>query len=129
MRYLMSLLTFLVLAACQQDETVSKFASPDAEYHLIEIDGSPFEAWATIVFPTQGEVVGQAPCNRYFAKQTVPYPWFALEGIGATRMACPDLEAETAYFAALEDMSLVEVVGDTLILTNEAGRRMVFVAR
>ena len=44
-------------------------------------------------------------------------------------MACPELEAESAFFAALEDMSLVEIVGPTLILTNEAGREMVFEAR
>lgn len=129
MRSLISLLTFLALAACWQDESVSRFADPAAEYHLIEMDGAPFVPRATIGFPKEGEVVGQAPCNRYFAAQTAPYPWFVLDGIGATRMACPDLEAESAFFAALEDMSLAEVVGTTLILSNEAGRKMVFEAR
>jgi len=116
MRNLLGLLSLIALTACQQDESVSKFAVA-------------FTSRATIAFPKEGEVVGQAPCNRYFATQTVPYPWFALSGIGATRMACPELEAESAFFAALEDMSLVEIVGPTLILTNEAGREMVFEAR
>ena len=129
MRNLLGLLSLIALTACQQDESVSKFADPMAEYHLIELDGVAFTSRATIAFPKEGEVVGQAPCNRYFATQTVPYPWFALSGIGATRMACPELEAESAFFAALEDMSLVEIVGPTLILTNEAGREMVFEAR
>ena len=44
-------------------------------------------------------------------------------------MVCPELEVEGAFFAALEDKSLAEVVGDTLILTNDAGHRMVFEAR
>ena len=129
MRILLSLLMILALVGCQPDESVSKFTDPNAEYHLIEIDGEPFTARATIAFPKEGEVVGQAPCNRYFARQTVPYPWFALEGIGATRMACEDLNAETTFFAALSEMSLAEVVDGTLILTNEAGRGMVFEAR
>ncbi|MEM9580800.1 MAG: META domain-containing protein [Pseudomonadota bacterium] len=41
-------------------------------------------------------------------------------------MACPDLAQETLYFDALERMSLVEVQGDTLILSNDTGEQMVF---
>lgn len=117
------------LSACTRDESIAKFATPDAEYHLVELNGAPFTARATIAFPEAGRVVGKAPCNSYFAVQTVPYPWFALEGIGATRMACADLDQETAFFAALEGMTLSEILGDTLILTDPAGAKMVFVAR
>lgn len=126
---LLCLLNLIALTACRADESLSQFADPEAEYHLIELDGAAFVARATIAFPTEGEVTGQAPCNRYFAAQSVPYPWFQVHNIGATRMACPELDAEAAFFAALEDMTLSEVLGDTLILTNEAGRKMVFVAR
>ncbi len=129
MRSLLFLLAALGMNACSQDESIAKFVDPDVKYHLTELDGAPFEARATIAFPEAGRVVGQAPCNRYFANQTVPYPWFAVDGIGATRMACPDLAAETQFFSALEDMSLAEGLGDTLILSNEDGRRMVFVVR
>ncbi|MBU2992615.1 META domain-containing protein [Octadecabacter sp. 1_MG-2023] len=123
------ILMFLALAACQGDESVSKFTDPEAEYQLAEIDDAPFTALATISFPEEGRVEGQAPCNRYFATQTAPYPWFALEGIGATRMACENLAAESAFFAALEVMTLSEVQGGTLILSNVDGRSMVFKAR
>jgi heat shock protein HslJ len=44
-------------------------------------------------------------------------------------MACPDLAAETTFFATLENMTLSEASGDTLILSNPDGRQMVFVAR
>jgi len=48
--------------------------------------------------------------------------------IGATKMACPDLAAENLFFAALAEMTLSEVLGDTLLLSNDKGREMVFKA-
>ncbi|MEN8842175.1 MAG: META domain-containing protein [Octadecabacter sp.] len=123
------ILGVLSLSACTVDETISKFVDVTAEYVLIEMNGQPVATSASIAFPEPGKVAGQAPCNRYFATQSAIYPWFALEGIGATRLACPNLAAESTFFAALEDMTLAEVSGDTLILSNTVGRQMVFVAR
>ena len=128
-KFITALLPFFLVSACFPDESISGFIEPTAEYHLVEVDGAPFDGTATIAFPETGKVVGQAPCNRYFATQTAPYPWFALEGIGATRMACEDLPTESAFFIALEEMALSEVSGDTVILSNTDGRQMVFVAR
>ncbi|MFB1024000.1 MAG: META domain-containing protein [Octadecabacter sp.] len=123
------LIPLAFLNTCAGDESIAGYVDPSAEYHLVEIDGEAINLRATITFPSAGEVVGQAPCNRYFATQTVPYPWFSLDGIGATRMACPDMAAETAFFTALQDMTLSEASGDTLILSNSDGRQMVFAAR
>ena len=123
---LLPLVLITTLAGCWGDETISGYADPDREYRLIELDGTAFDARATIQFSEEGRVTGQAPCNTYFATQTVPYPWFNVDTIGATRMACPDLNTEARFFAALEEMSLAEVLGDTLILRNDAGREMVF---
>lgn len=122
------LLFLLALSACSSGQSVSKLADRTAEYVLIEIDGVPFAANATLRFPHAGEITGQTPCNSYFANRTVPYPWFGIEGVGATRMACPAQAAEAAYFAALEDMTQADVRGGVLILSNSNGRRMVFEA-
>jgi heat shock protein HslJ len=43
-------------------------------------------------------------------------------------MACPDLAAEAQFFDALSTMTLVEVLGRTLILTDDNGREMLFQA-
>lgn len=120
------LLTCVGLTACNADETVSAYAAN--LYQLQSIDGAPFAARATLDLSTPGRVTGQAPCNRYFADQSAPYPWFALGPIGATRMACPDLPAETTYLNSLSDMTFAEAQGQILILSNEAGREMVFQA-
>ena len=115
------------LSACA-DETISGYADPDATYVLTEISGTAFPARATIAFHAKGEVVGTAPCNNYSASQSAPYPWLDLGPIAVTRRACPDLDAEGRFFAALETMTLAEVQGAVLILSSEDGKEMVFQA-
>ena len=44
----------------------------------------------------------------------------------APRRACPALDEEGQYLAALAAMTISEVSGDTLILSNEADQRLVF---
>ena len=56
----------------------------------------------------------------------MPYPWIKIENIAATKRACPDLAAESAYFTSLQAMTLSEVLGDVLILSNDEGDEMVF---
>lgn len=111
------------------DETVSGYAETETVWQLAELDGTPFQARATITFPQEGTVAGQAPCNSYTATQSVPIPWIEIRDIAATRLACPDLDSETVFFAALEEMTLVEVTLDILLLSTPEGREMVFKAR
>lgn len=124
-RILVLLVSGLFLASCSGDESLAAYGAGGA-WRLAEIDGVDFPATATISFGEDGAVTGRAPCNRYSTRQTAPYPWFELGPIAATRMACPDLTAETAFFEALEAMSIAEVSGETLILSNEEKRSMVF---
>lgn len=117
----------LALLACA-DESISGYADREATYRLQSIDGDDFTARATIAFPEEGKVTGDAPCNSWSAEQSVPYPWFELGPIAVTRRACPELADETVFFEALGQMSLAEVLGGTLILTNDDGREMLFLA-
>lgn len=124
-----SFAALVALNACGGDETIARFADPDTDYALVEMGGTPFDGDVTIAFPDAGQIVGQGPCNRYFADQSDPYPWFNVGPIAATRMACPALDVEAAYFAALDRMTLAEVLGDTLILTGPDDETLVFKAR
>ncbi|MGJ8615214.1 MAG: META domain-containing protein [Sulfitobacter sp.] len=121
-----SLISLLLLAACQKDESVRAYGAADKEWRLIELAGKPFNAKATLTFPETGRIAGMAPCNSYGGTMTVPYPWFEAGAIAATKRACPDLAAETAFFSALGAATLSEVLGDTLILSNPDGLSMVF---
>ncbi|MFB9151465.1 META domain-containing protein [Roseovarius ramblicola] len=125
MRFALVLVAMSLLGYCK-DETVSGHGGATATWVLRSIDGAAFPARATLTFPEEGRLAGEAPCNRYSGQQTVPYPWFSAGHIIGTKRACPDLDAETRYFRALGDMTLAEIAGDTLILSNDAGREMVF---
>lgn len=129
MRTVMMIAALWGLTQCQGDETVTSYGAAEAVWQLAELDGQPFKAQATLILPDEGKLLGEAPCNAYSGAQTAPYPWFTVENIVATRRACADLESETAYFEALEQMTLSEVSGETLILSNDAGREMVFTAQ
>lgn len=108
----------MFLAIGCSDETISGYADSSATYVLVELNGSPFQAIATIRFPEKGRVEGRGPCNTWFASQTAPYPWIELGPIAATKRACTNLGAEMAYFGALEQVKLSEALGEVLILTG-----------
>lgn len=114
------------LAGCVGDETLTAFAQDDTVFHLAQIDGAPFAARATIDISVPGEVSGQGPCNSYAADQTAPYPWFDLGPIRSTRRACDSLQAEQQFLTTLRAMTIAELLGDTLILSNTDGAEMVF---
>lgn len=128
MRLVLAVMALSGLGYCK-DETVTGHGGADAVWHLQLIDGAAFSANATLVFPAEGEVAGEGPCNRYSGRQTVPYPWFAAEDVATTKRACPELAAEALYLTALGEMTLVEILGDVMILSNDAGREMVFYAK
>lgn len=126
MRLLLVLMFALAIAACKYDETISGYADQGATWVLVELGGKPFTAHATISFPAKGKVMGQGPCNKYSSTQTVPLPWFKLGAIVSTKMACPELNKEQQFFAALSEMRLAETLGGTLILSDDSGREMLF---
>lgn len=114
-----------ILTSCG-DETISGYGGSGTVWALAELNGETFEADATLQFPEEGKIAGRAPCNSFQGSQLAPYPWFEVGPMAATRMACDALEAEGTYLAALGRMKFVEVAGDTLILSNDAGESMVF---
>ena len=116
----------LAAAACRKDETISGFVPEGAVWQLEAINGADFAANATLAFPEPGKITGDAPCNSYFASQSAPYPWIAIDDIGSTRRACPALPAEQEFLSSLAKMTLAEVAGDVLVLSNDAGNEMIF---
>ncbi|MCB6178723.1 META domain-containing protein [Rhodobacter sp. Har01] len=96
------------------------------EWILLAIDGTSVTSPATLTLGDDGQVSGQAPCNRYFGTNTATLPALALEAIGATRMACPELDAEADYLTALQGVTAAEVQEGHLILTGADGRKIEF---
>ncbi len=128
MKPLIALLATLAITACRDDETVGAYGGAGQEWYLVEIDGHRFDAKATVTFPEPGKIAGHAPCNSYSGAMTAPYPWFETGPLVVTKMACEYLDSESRFFAALGDMSLSEVSGKAMILSNDKGREMLFAA-
>ena len=122
-------LSLIAATACAAQESVANYGASGKIWTLAEIDSVPFAASATLEFDKTGWVRGQAPCNRYSTRQKAPYPWFQVGPNMATKMACPEMDAENTFFRALGEMSQSEVSGETLLLSNDAGRVMLFKAQ
>lgn len=124
-----ALCALLGLAACDKDETITAYGGAGKTWSLVALDGEPFTASATLTFPGPGKFAGRAPCNSFNGSVTVPYPWFEAGPVAATRAICPDQAAEDRFFQALGAITIAEVAGDTLELSNpDDGRSMVFKA-
>ncbi len=118
----------LAMAACRSDESASAYGPSDKIWRLVALNNNSFTAKATLTFPETGRIAGAAPCNSYSSKISGTYPLFDAGPILATKRACPDLAAESAFFVVLESVTDAEVSGNTMILSNTDGLTMVFSA-
>lgn len=118
-----------LLAPWLKDETVSGYALRGAAYVLEEVDAAPAPWEATLIFPRKGRIRGETACGRFRARQTVPYPWLSVEAVQPARDCAADARAaEAAFLVRLTSMTLAEASGRVLILSNDTGGEMVFVA-
>jgi heat shock protein HslJ len=118
-----SVLCFAALAACVSPALSDDIA--DVDWYLVGLEGQD-TAWEASLRFEGDRVTGQAPCNRFFATNTATLPDINFGPMGATRMACPDLAAEEAFFAALQVMQRAELDQGHLYLTGPEGRIMEF---
>lgn len=119
----------LCLSHCTRDETVAAYGGADRIWTLVELDDQRVGSQTTLTFPGSGKIAGQGPCNAYSADMHAPYPWFETGTVVRSRMSCPDLAFEDRYLEALAGMTQSEVGGPALVLRNDEGQEMVFMAR
>ncbi len=80
------------------------------------VEGSPVE----FVVDDQGQASGTAGCNGFGGPIKVEEGRLEIGPLASTLMACDEalMQAESAYLAALEDVSSGEVSGDKMTLTG-----------
>ena len=135
-RFLTLLLGLSVLSACvnvpRQGTTPPPPTPPSqvalgGSWQLIELNGRPESSGITLEFSADNNAGGRAPCNSYFGTYTAGSNFsFSLPQIGATRRACPALNLESEYFAALSSATQFRPgrEGDTFALLDAAGRTL-----
>lgn len=110
----------ILLAACQSEGPTL------AQEWVLQAEGA---RPVTLDLREPGRAAGQAPCNRWFATVEGTLPAFRLTGIGATRMACPDLAAETAFLATLSRVTRAQVQEGMLVLEGPGGEMLQFLPK
>lgn len=110
----------ILLAGCQPD-------GPGLAREWVLVSDAPRPV--TLDLRAPGRATGQGPCNRWFATVEGTLPAFRLSGIGATRMACPDLAAETAFLATLSRVTRAQVQEGMLVLEGPGGEMLQFLPK
>ncbi len=123
----LALAALMLVAACA-DETVSGYAEP-GPWRLTELNGAPVGYAATLTFPRQGRVEGRLPCHDWRAQQTAPYPWFLLSHFELGQRPCAEPGIDEPVVHALASVTLAEVQGKVLILSDEGGAPMLVFRR
>lgn len=100
---------------------LDKMRSPLTEDVWTLIDGD-----ATIQFFEDGTVSGKAPCNRFSGEHKTTYPDTSIGPLAVTRMACPDLKGEEAFFRVLAGATSLQIEGNTLTLISDSGETLSF---
>jgi heat shock protein HslJ len=119
----LSVLSFAALAACVSPAMSDGIEGVD--WHLVGIEGQEVP-WTATLRLDGTSVTGKAPCNSFGGSNLVPLPDLSLGPMRVTRMACPDLAGETAFFDALQAMQRAELDQGHLYLIGPEGRIMEF---
>ncbi|WP_158585576.1 META domain-containing protein [Pseudooceanicola sediminis] len=109
-------LALSLLGGCREAELIA--AQTTWQLDAINEKTVPDTDRATLRIPALGRLEGQAPCNRYSGTWVGVEDDFRTEGIASTRMACPAIDAEQVYLAALRRVTSATVTDDTLTLTG-----------
>jgi heat shock protein HslJ len=124
MRLPVLLAATLSLAACVTP-AMSEGEISGVDWHLVGLEGQEV-GWNASLRIDGDNITGKAPCNSWGAKSSASLPALSLGPIRATRMACPDLAAEAAFFETLQAMQRTELDQGHLFLIGMEGRIMEF---
>jgi heat shock protein HslJ len=127
MKKLLTLFLLMCLAACEGDFNINDVVG---KWQLQTLDGQTLSADAIVSLDIQpdGKFSGKAPINRYFGHINVEDGMLKTSPVGSTMMAAsPELmDAESAYFKVLNDVTSAKIVGGQLVITAKSGQKLVF---
>jgi len=121
----------MLLVSCMKQATPPPGAQTAGiegiQWYLTEVSGSPVSPMADdkrphiLLDPAENQVRGFAGCNHFFGSYELDGSSLTFGPMGATRMACPDLETglETSVFDALESTREWRQADAELLLLDE----------
>ena len=123
----------MLLVSCMKQAApppgAEAFGIEGIQWYLTEVDGSPVSPTAgdkqphMLLDPEEKQATGFAGCNTFFGSYELDGSSLTFGPMGATRMACPDLETglEMSVFEALESTrNWKKSDGELLLLDEDA---------
>lgn len=119
-----SVLLLSSCCACRKGSPVIGNLEQDS-WKLIEYAGKPISASGIVLTFNAAEkmINGTAPCNNFFASYSLFKEQNNIEigPVGATRMACPDMDLEMKFTADLNHVVRLKIEGSNLLMLNAEG--------
>jgi heat shock protein HslJ len=118
----------MLLVSCMKQATPPLGAQTGGiegiQWYLTEVGGSPVSPMADdkqphiLLDPAENQATGFGGCNNFFGRYELNGSLLTFGPMGATRMACPDLEMglEASVFEALENARQWKIEGGDLLL-------------
>lgn len=123
----------LVLTACAKAAKSVKAASPLASLAGSEWGperaSNPATSERFVAFKTGGEIIGHGGCNRFFGTYAQDGDTLTIGPLASTKMACPDLKAESEFLNNLQAARTITATHKTLIIYNADGRSVLSLQR
>lgn len=119
--------------ACRSYQKRTRRPLAGTAWQLVQLDGRAVAAaedrYTVTLLASDKQLTGTGACNRLFG----PYEEgekraLKIGPLAATRMACPDLETERAFIAALEATTHYDMDGPMLLLLADGELRAVLQA-
>lgn len=124
MKNLLLLLCFALLGVgCNSSKNMAKLEGVkwelktlnDKEIKLVDNSSEVYIQFNEV----EKKVNGRGGCNRFFGNYELDGDKLKFSPLGATRMACPDLELETEFFRVLETVDAYSIKDGQLSLKSK----------
>lgn len=125
-----SIVIVIVVALAAVSGVLAQDTNPLAgtQWQLVEQGGSAVEPFVTLSFDEQGGAGGNGGCNVYGGSYSLDGDSITFDGLFSTMMACPALDVEQAFFAALSSATTFALTDDGLVIRyGDADDQLVFV--
>ena len=125
--FVLSVSISLILMSCGSSNNPKQILNSPFEntkWILYKMDGKEFtsENQTYIVFNNiDSKVTGTAACNTFFGQFKKNGSLLTFEPLAATRIACPELEKETAFMKAIQNTASYKISGNKLTLSDING--------